>query len=420
MLEYPNGLLFMLFGVSEEHRGFTTLERYLQHSQCATFIARCLRTHEDEYARLETDNSFAFYPSGDNVEATPVYPVASLYLFDRRLPVAVNLRWAMQCVVLAKNAGEGGAPGSFLVDLNSGRLAARDDTVECANYAHDPTDAAALPLSSWLRNARFLFTQQARQDLHPLQITQDVFASISRAIPQLPVFAMPDYVCVTAKDGWEQPGAQTSIFERSEPLLHLNRFRNPALDFDVGAAETGIGTTHRIFADVGSTSVYEQVLKFLVEGTRKAGAEWSAQTSVMLKELEDVQVLRDMHTLDKGDNVPPKDMYPLYEYVNLQKLPELYEATLKQFTYDTYTRDVGGFCDCSAKQREQLGDDLCDNRLRLQHPEYSLAKKVRCDDVRQLPCTADGAMRLVDERRSMDRPFLTQDELLYLVLLSGY
>ena len=416
VLEYANGLLFMLFGVSVDNRGFTTVERYLQHSQCATFIARRLRTHEDEYARLETDNSFSFYASGDNVDAQRIYPGASLYLFDRRLPVAVNLRWALQCVVLAKNAGEGGAPGSFLVDLNSGRLAARDDTVECANYAHDPTDAAALPLSSWLRRARFLFTQQARQELHPLQITQDVFASIGRAIAQLPVFAMPDYVCVTAKDGWEQPGAQTSIFALDEPLERLDRFRNPALDFDVGAAETGIGTTQRIFADAGNTSVYEQVLKFLVEGTRKAGAEWSAQTSVMLEDLKDAGVLRDMHTLDKGDNVPPKDMYPLYEYVNLQKLPELYLATLKQFTYDTYTRDAGGFCDCSAKQREKLGS-LCDNRRRLQQPEYSLVNKVRCEDLRQLPCTAQGATRLLDERRWMDRPFLTQQELLYLVLL---
>jgi hypothetical protein len=279
-----------------------------------------------------------------------VLPGASLYLIDRRLPVSVNLRWLMQCVVLAKDKSEGGALGSFFELLNSGRLSARYDTVECANYGHDATDAAPLPLRNWLRRAKFLFTQQAQDALHPLQITQDVFASISRAVAQLPVFAMPDLVCVTAKDGWEQAG----VGVRRDALLNLHRFRNPALDFEVGAAETSIGSTQRIFADAGNSSVYEQVLQFLVKGTSKEGSAWSAESALSLQELETAQVLRNMHIFQR--DVLPKDMYRRFEYVNLDKLPELYQRTAAATpTLDSYTeQDAQQFCACSQTQSDKL------------------------------------------------------------------
>jgi hypothetical protein len=204
VLEHANSLFFMLFGVAGGDRGFASVDGYLAHAQCATFVERQLREQEDAFARQEADFAISFYNRGcagcvDNTAS--VLPGVLLYLIDRRLPVSVNLRWLLQCVVLAKDKSEGVAMGSFFTELNSGRLSARYDTVECANYGHDATDATRLPLSNWLHRAKFLFTQQAQDELHPLQITQDVFTSISCAVAQLPVYAMPDLVCVTAKDG---------------------------------------------------------------------------------------------------------------------------------------------------------------------------------------------------------------------------
>jgi hypothetical protein len=306
---------------------------------------------------------------------------------------------------------------SFLADLNSGRLSASRDVVDCANYRHDDKDTAPLALSAWLRRAKFLFTQTPSAELHPLQITTDVYASISRAVAQLPVLAMPDLTCVTAKEGWvEAQGAEgKTVFERADALLHLHRFRNPALGFEVGAANTGIGSTQRIFEDAGSSSVYEQVLQFLVKGTAKEGTAWSAQFAVTLGELEAAKVLENMHIF--ANVVAPKDMYPRFEYTNLANLPQFYaKFSAASPTLETYTAsDAQQLCACTEAQLNKL-KRLCDHRLRLRKPEYSLASKVRCQDVRQLPC-AEGVTRLLDDRAWMDTPFLTQDELLYLVLL---
>jgi len=89
-------------------------------------------------------------------------------------------------------------------------------------------------------------------------------------------------------------------------------------------------------------------------------------------------------------------------------------------TLDSYTKqDSQGspqFCACSQTHCDKL-KSLRDNHRRLSRPEYSLASKVNCQDLRQLPCTAQGVTQLLDDRAWMDTPFLTQDELLYLVLL---
>jgi hypothetical protein len=373
VLEYANGLFFMLFGVVQD-RGIESVERYLEHSGCAVYIARALLEHEAGFAEQELRDGVRFYQNSRTdaplQSEQPPLPGASLYLIDRRLPVSINLRWMLQCVVLAKDAGDGGAMASFLADLNSGRLSASRDVVDCANYRHDDKDTAPLALSAWLRRAKFLFTQTPSAELHPLQITTDVYASISRAVAQLPVLAMPDLTCVTAKEGWvEAQGAEgKTVFERADALLHLHRFRNPALGFEVGAANTGIGSTQRIFEDAGSSSVYEQVLQFLVKGTAKEGTAWSAQFAVTLGELEAAKVLENMHIF--ANVVAPKDMYPRFEYTNLANLPQFYEKiSAASPTLETYTAsDAQQLCACTEAQRNKL-ISLCYNRLRLRKPE---------------------------------------------------
>lgn len=347
------------------------------------------------------------------LSAAPVLPGASLYLIDRRLPVSVNLRWMLQCVVFAKGAADGGASASFLADLNSGRLSATRDVVDCANYIHDSRDTQAVKLHVWLRRAKFLFTQVPSRNLHPLQVSADVYASIARAIAQLPVLGIPDLTCVSAPEGWQQ-----NTFARQNALANLNRFRNTALNFDVQAQTTSIDTTQRIFADAGNSSVYEQVLQFLVKGTTRAGKPWTAEYPVTLQELETAGVLENMHIYEKL--VAPGDMYPRFRYANLAKLDILYRQTQQtqiEHTLATYTLDdTQQRCKCTKEQQDKL-KTLCEHRLLLRKPEYSLLNKVRCQDLRLLPCKAQGVERLLDDRRWMDTPFLAQDELLYLVLL---
>ena len=81
---------------------------------------------------------------------------------------------------------------SFLIDLNIGILSTRYNSVDCENY--DEQDTVSLQLSNWLCKAKFLFTQLESTKLSALQISIDVFGSISRALSQLPVLNMPDLV----------------------------------------------------------------------------------------------------------------------------------------------------------------------------------------------------------------------------------
>jgi len=418
VLEYANGLLLQLFGVTQDARtrGFTSVDEYLEHSRCATYVARALAENEERFAKAQAHDRIQFYQSSSAEQpllpAAPVLPGASLYLVDRRLPVSVNLRWMLQCVVLAKDTADGGASASFLADLNSGRLSATRDVVDCANYGHDDRDTEPVKLHAWLRRAKFLFTQVPSPNLHPLQVSADVYASIARAIAQLPVLGIPDLTCVSAPEGWQQ-----NTFTRQNALANLHRFRNTALKFDVQAQATSIDTTQRIFADAGDSSVYEQVLQFLVKDTTRAGQPWTAEYPVTLQELETAGVLENMHIYEKL--VAPGDMYPRFRYANLAKLGDLYKQTqiAAAHTLATYTlEDTEQRCKCTKEQQDKL-KSLCEHRRLLRKPEYSLLSKVRCQDLRLLPCKALGVERLLDDRRWMDTPFLTQDELLYLVLL---
>ena len=407
VLEYANDLFFMLFGVASNPRGINSVDKYLDHSKCAVFLARKLQQNQDSFAQEETLRGFGFYSSSGKDQ---VLPGASLYLFDRRLPLSVNLRWLLQCVVLAKDSEEGGALGGFLSMLNRGTLSDREDDVQCMNYDHDEKDPKQLKLSSWLRKAKFLFTQVPSQQLHALQISTDLFASIAKAVAQLPVLAMPDLTCVQARPDEDIADAFTKT---TNPLSRLRRFRNPALNFDVGDQETDISSTQRIFEEAGS-SVYTQVLQFLVKDTAFEGQDWTANRALSLQELENAMILKNMHIFDR--DVEPTDMYPRYRYANLDKtkLQELYDKTQKvQPDLDSYTypKDEAGFCTCT-----EAGD--CQRR-RLRSPEYSVSPAVSCEAlaVRMLPCGNEDVLTLLDRRQALEPPYLTQDELLYLVLL---
>jgi hypothetical protein len=91
-------------------------------------------------------------------------------------------------------------------------------------------------------------------------------------------------------------------------------------------------------------------------------------------------VLEYQHIIDNV--VTPKDMYPRFKYTNLANLRQFYDDFSKAAqTLETYTAsDAQQLCACTEAQRNKL-KSLCDHRLRLRKPEYSLASKVRCQDV---------------------------------------
>jgi hypothetical protein len=256
VLQHANNLILYIFGT----RGFNDLDGYLDHSKCAVRVATDLLANEARLAALTDRQGFSFYQTSSVDFADEIMPGSSLYLVDHRLPVSINLHWLMQCVVLAADRDQGGAVPSFFALLNSGNL--RDGSVDCANYGYQQKETQTLTLPHWLRKAQFLFTQLDGLQLNPMQFSTDVFSSIKQALAQLPVFDIPDLQCVAPDQTWELNGM--SIFSKTNLLMSLHRYRNPALGLSSTTADTVDTTTvdrvKSIFADAGNTSIYEHVL----------------------------------------------------------------------------------------------------------------------------------------------------------------
>jgi hypothetical protein len=91
--------------------GFATVDEYLQHTSSSSstyvaFVASALSRNKQSVEALQDRDSFSFYQSSSTgallQDADPVIPVVSMYIFDHRLPVSINLCWLIQCVVLSK------------------------------------------------------------------------------------------------------------------------------------------------------------------------------------------------------------------------------------------------------------------------------------------------------------------------------
>jgi hypothetical protein len=116
------------------------------------------------YPIAQYDNSWKTSKSESETKM-PVMPGSSLYIFLKSVPIIINIRWFMQCVVLSANAAQGGVQSRFLAQLNSDSV--DYDAVECLNYVEGienyavngaKNDNVPLPLDTWLRTAPFLFT----------------------------------------------------------------------------------------------------------------------------------------------------------------------------------------------------------------------------------------------------------------------
>jgi hypothetical protein len=416
VLRYANSLPWLLFGMTEEQesaeqrdgRSFSSVLDYTQHSQCAVFLAKALLVNQKLLdASSIYDNSWRTSKTDSNA-AMPVVPGASLYLFVESVPVAISLRWFMQCVVLAANIAEGGVQARFLAQLNAGTT--DYDYVECQNYLegianHNVNGAVnedvTLPLDKWLRTAPFLFTQMDSTDganvgLHALQINADVSYTISYAIDQLQVFEIPDLLCVDTS-GW-------SVLTTQQNIRNIDLWRYSIQDAE--SENTRVGGFSRQLDRVSNTSIHKQVLDFLTAGKYK----WDVDSTVVtIKDLLLAGVIRQVRE-HMHATVIPKEVYPEYEYVQLSaahmaSLAE--ERTLDEETY-VFSAEASTLCTCNAS-----ADRDC---RKLKNAEYSMLGTTTCENSKVLECN-DNTERLLDRRLKHMPPFLQQHELLYLVLL---
>jgi hypothetical protein len=419
--QYANSLPWFLFGMTEEQenneqntkrsdgRGFSSVQEYSQHSQCAVFLAKELLRNQE---RLDVESSNKIYANSwsttriDSEPAMPVMPGSSLYIFVQSVPVAISMRWFLQCIVLAANVMEGGVQARFLAQLNSDT--ADYNYVECQNYMDGienyQVDGAknhnvTLPFDKWLRTAPFLFTlldstDDADTGMHALQINRDVLDTISYAIDQLQVMEMPDLVCVDTTD-W-------NVLQRSlANIRDEDLWRYSAQDVESQRSKPG-GFLLQLGRD-GTTSIHKQVLDFLTAGKYKWDVDNAAVT---VQDLQLAGVIRKMHE-NMQSLVLPKDVYPAYEYVQLNAANLSVLVQEKTFLEREYVSDTKSLCTCSA-----LKDRDCRQLL---HAEYSIPP-TRCANSKMLACT-DETEKLLDLRLNHEPPFLLQNELLYLVLL---
>jgi hypothetical protein len=295
--QYANSLQWFLFGMTEEQesndqnnklsdgRGFYSVQEYSQHSQCAVFLAKELLRNQE---RLDVESSNRIYENSwsttrvDSEAAMPVMPGSSLYIFVQSVPVAISMRWFIQCIVLAANVMEGGVPARFLAQLNSDTV--DYNYVECQNYMdgienYEVNGAknknVTLPFNKWLRTAPFLFTLLDSTDdsdtgMHALQINRDVLDTISYAIDQLQVMEIPDLVCVDTTDWNVLQGSLANIRD-------LDLWRYAAQDVESQRSKPG-GFLLQLRRD-GTTSIHKQVLDFLAADERQChSAEYLTRT----------------------------------------------------------------------------------------------------------------------------------------------
>jgi hypothetical protein len=175
---------------------------------------------------------------------------------------------------------------------------------------------------------------------------------------------------------------------------------------DAESENTQVGGLLRQLDRVSNTSIHKQVLDFLTAGKYK----WVVDDAIVT--VEDLlvagvirQVREHMHV-----DVLPKEVYPEYEYVQLNAANLSRMAHARTFDEKEYVSDASqqNLCVCSAF------DDTRDCR-QLLNAEYSMVP-TRCADSKVLQCT-DDTERLLDQRFTHRPPFLLQHEMLCLVLL---
>lgn len=179
-----NDLILQIFG----NRGFTTMQDYLQKSQCGIYI-----THKLEENRQSIGADKTPYRR-EAVQAELPIPGRSLYFFLQYSPLYVPFSWVWKCLILAQNRDDGGVSLFW-----HKRLASSSDfgDYECANFRN--ISDSQLSVHKILQSSDFFFVNVSDVD-DGMIFYDDTQTAIISALNYYNLPGLPNVLCMTADD----------------------------------------------------------------------------------------------------------------------------------------------------------------------------------------------------------------------------
>lgn len=404
IIKYANGLLLAVFGLSDEPafkgrggRGLSNIDHYLQLTQCVVYVTQ--EFEKEEFRLKEAGFTYTSATSiGVDAISYKASPGSSLYLFDQYTAIFMPLRWFLQCILFAASTSEGGVHSGFIPALlNSDiSLAEYPEYTSCTNYNYEGSNADNnfVTLEHRLRTAPspHIFTQKDEVQFSENQIVNDVDNLISYALDVLRLRSLPDLFCIenTKSVDTEDRNEFISFLQLfTFASTHLKRLRRNDVDYDQKQGVLKL-------SEYVETNIFKQVRSYLLQDKIDLNdVQWNDITLIELLNVDAIQDTKlELNTLVHENFT----QYPRYQFNNLYNEGKL-NALLQSPDASLYVSNQIAPCDCI----------FC---YALAEPEYSIVPTT-CQEISSLSCT-ESIERLLNSRVSS--PFLTQRELLFLVL----
>jgi len=400
------------------------LDTYLAHGRCARHVAERLHAQERRFSR-DALPRVSYYVD----EELMLSPGSSLYLFSRRVPVLVPLRWLLQCVVWARDASQGVAGASWEGGVRDGWvamvLAGRIDVevARCANWEWNTAGRGAtrMSLKRRLLTARQLFTvvEQDDDDIWTVNtITSDVDTAVGYALEQLGARGRPELWCAGVKAGAAVLTADTPAQALERALTvdgRVDLARPVVVRWGTLEANLSVGQYNKeILLEENNPvagpdfSVYRAVREWLV-GAVMAG-DWTKLTLKQLLE-ENAVKERDPELTEMVNDT--ETHWSLYEFASLDDIAFRAHEVLGDTSALRYDAYVSG--------------EACERHARkgffLREAEFGVrgAAFLNCSEAGDFAALGCETLRagVVDYfgRRALSQPFLRRRELLFLVLV---
>jgi hypothetical protein len=425
-----NALVFAVFGVGADRtldhgRGLSrgadsSLDVYVEQAKCARYLAEHMKKAEKRFGGPAA-GKVSYYID----EARYSSPGSSLYLFSERVAVFVPLRWLMQCVVWAKDDGqgqaawEGGVHKEWAARVLAGKM--DGDAASCANWDwRQPAAESHVTLKKRLLTARRVFTVVESDDDNVWSINtiaNDVDTAVFWALDQLGARSWPDLWCVALNANSSVSQAQTlqDVLEDGQQNVRFSSnivIRTPLLPLDVTLADYEDGISRLVDNDLQTAfsaetlSVMKMVRTWLVGDI--PGGEW---TTVTLKQLIDIKAVKTRDE-DLTDLVRAIETHwSMYEFTKLEDVAFRSREfdVRRNVTYEEYVSQQA----CPGLPAAKL----------LREPEFTVKGEAftKCAQPGQLyalTCeTLQAGVEGYYERRDKSQAFLRKQELLFLVLV---
>lgn len=481
--KYANALLFAVFGLNENGlgRGFETLDQYLQKTKCLAFVAHQMSLHVQQLQEAQeliytprSQTTFASEFSSDctssstnsNGQAADQgvimseitrLPGNSLYIFLQRSAVYMPLRWFSQCVLLAKNAAEGGVKENWIKMLFDQSLLA--DTYEdfetdlllgCQNYNINwlEVDTAEVTLAKRLRAERNILTIEDTELSNGMQVMNDIENTVSFALSELGIMSDPNLQCIQITESTTIGDSVKNLLETSLESEHLLRTTLPSL----AALGPTVAYANALFAaNKNAQNIYHSVYEFLSCDTMPGlsyatdlRAEWMQLTLQQLYNYNIIQLRsKNLNEVKVAVGAESKARFPLYEFANLRNLESLWQKfeqdgelcalkMHKTLSVQEYVYDEARDCSCAGYNfAPEQPPGCCKNsgnlncteetRKQLKFAEFA-ATRLGCNDASckfHVPLLSKQILQTENllARMNMKQPFLRYFEALKLILL---